>query len=374
MRLAARKAVLSLQDDRLLRRALLARPRSDRSFASGDVVAYWRDQKWSQGVLSQGGKWYGSGVVIGLIGRNVIIAHRNHIIRCAPEQVRMATSEEKTLIETPGTELLGIKDMIESGTFRSSQYVDLLAQSYPPQEESVVQGLSNGHESEQRSAAMSDRQPMVSVTAEVPTTGETGQPDTSKVSPTVFDDDVPPQNNDSVPSGSAAQNSPVDTSASETPAESSSSYGPIRRLRVPSKSGSMTLHRPVAMRHDDFVEVMREVVPHLIENAVNQPDQNMAEDKKRPAEQSPEEPESKLAKHDSPVPLVEHAVSYVASAECSSQESQDLWNAFKCTQALLKFLSNSISTSGHRRRFLQVAMSLCYRPELIRQRCRNGKP
>ena len=90
------------------------------------------------GLLSKGGKWYGSGVVLGLIGRNVVIAHRNHILRCAPEQVRLATSEERTLIETQGTELLGIKNMIEGGTFRSSQYVDLILQSYPPQEQEVI--------------------------------------------------------------------------------------------------------------------------------------------------------------------------------------------------------------------------------------------
>ena len=86
----------------------------------------------------QGGKWYGSGVVLGLIGRNVVIAHRNHILRCAPEQVRLATSEERALIETQGTELLGIKDMIEGGTLRCSQYVDLISQSYPPKEQEVI--------------------------------------------------------------------------------------------------------------------------------------------------------------------------------------------------------------------------------------------
>lgn len=116
---------------------MLARPRRDKPFASGDIVAYWRDQKWNQGLLSKSGKWYGSGVVLGLIGRNVVIAHRNHILRCAPEQVRLATPEERTLIETQGTELLGIKDMIEGGTFRSSQYVDLISQSYPPQEQEL---------------------------------------------------------------------------------------------------------------------------------------------------------------------------------------------------------------------------------------------
>ena len=135
VRNAARRAVLSLQDDRTLRKALLARPRRDKPFIAGEVVAYWRDQKWSQGVLSRGGKWHGSGIVIGLVGRNVIIAHRNHIIRCAPEHVRLATNEEKALIATSGSELLGIKDMIEGGTFRSSQYLDLLSQAYPPQED-----------------------------------------------------------------------------------------------------------------------------------------------------------------------------------------------------------------------------------------------
>ena len=137
VRTAARKAVLELQDSAALRRALLARSRVDRDFRAGDVVAYWRDQKWNQGKLSKGGRWYGSGVVLGLVGRNVIIAHRNHILRCAPEQVRFATPSERSLIETPETQLLGIKDMIEGGTFRSAQCLDLLSQSYPPREADV---------------------------------------------------------------------------------------------------------------------------------------------------------------------------------------------------------------------------------------------
>ena len=52
VRNAARRAVLAallaLQDDRTLRKALLARPRQDKPFSAGEVVAYWRDQKWSQ--------------------------------------------------------------------------------------------------------------------------------------------------------------------------------------------------------------------------------------------------------------------------------------------------------------------------------------
>ena len=103
------------------------------------MVAYWRDQKWIEGTLSRGGRWYGSsGVVLGLINKNVVIAHRTHIIRCAPEQVRHATTEEKLLVTDPENQLLGIKDLIDSGTFRSSQFVDLISQAYPPQEEHVM--------------------------------------------------------------------------------------------------------------------------------------------------------------------------------------------------------------------------------------------
>ena len=58
----------------------------------------------------------------------------------------------------------------------------------------------------------------------------------------------------------------------ETPPDleaSSSSYGPIRR-RVCGKSDDKAMYRPAAMREDDFVEIMREVVPQLIDQAVEQ--------------------------------------------------------------------------------------------------------
>eukprot|EP00435_Cladocopium_sp_Y103_P022821 s443_g5.t1 len=129
IRSAAKRAVLELQDAKSMRRALAARPRLARDLKAGDVVAYWRDQKWNKGVLSRGGRWYGSAIVLGHIGRNVVLARRNHILRCAPEQVRPATSDERTLVETPETQLLGVKDMLEGGIFRSAQYVDLLSLS-----------------------------------------------------------------------------------------------------------------------------------------------------------------------------------------------------------------------------------------------------
>ena len=103
IRLSAREAVIRLQDDRALRLALAARPRVVQDFKPGDMVAYWRSPKRVQGKLMLGGKWYGTAIVLGKVGRNYVLAHRKQILRAAPEQVRNATSEETTLLQTPGT-------------------------------------------------------------------------------------------------------------------------------------------------------------------------------------------------------------------------------------------------------------------------------
>ena len=104
VRQAARKVVLECQDDRALRAALRARPRPHRDVKSGDWVYYWRSQKWQNGVLMKGGKWYGAALVLGHIGRNIVVAHRRSILRCAPERVRPASSEEATVAEFPESE------------------------------------------------------------------------------------------------------------------------------------------------------------------------------------------------------------------------------------------------------------------------------
>ena len=95
LRTSARSALIQMQDDRALRVALLARPRTAVVFNPGDMVAYWRNQKWIQGQLQQGGQWYGVAIVVGKVGRNVVIVHRRQVLRCAPEQLRPATNEEK---------------------------------------------------------------------------------------------------------------------------------------------------------------------------------------------------------------------------------------------------------------------------------------
>ena len=110
-RQAARRAVLECQDDRALRAALRARPRVARQFKSGDWVYYWRTQKSVQGIRIEGGRWYGAAMVLGSIGRNLVVPHRRSILRCAPEQLRLATPDEAIVADFPQNELLGIKNV-----------------------------------------------------------------------------------------------------------------------------------------------------------------------------------------------------------------------------------------------------------------------
>ena len=131
LRQAARKAVIELQDDKALRLSLAARPRVLEHFAPGTMVAYWRTQKSQQGVIVRGGRWYGPAVVLGYVGKNLVVVHKKQIFRCAPEQVRKATSEEECLADTPRAELLGLKHLLETNALTSRQYVDLASDELP---------------------------------------------------------------------------------------------------------------------------------------------------------------------------------------------------------------------------------------------------
>ena len=250
IRASARRAVLELQDDKALRAALAARPRVSQSFKPGD-------QKWQQGVLHQEGRWYGTAIVVGYVGRNLVLAHRKSILRCAPEQVRFATSEERTLIHTPQVELLGIKDMIEGGAFKSQQYIDLVHQSYPnePPDRPIVPHQSSGDASVDKSSMPQDSMPIVN---EVP------PPFSNPTNVAVDNEGETP-----VASPARAETSVetlMDSSEPTEPTpESQSSYGPVRR-RIHGKDGRSALYRPAPMQPEDFVEIMREVVPQLIEN------------------------------------------------------------------------------------------------------------
>ena len=332
LRHAAKKAILELQDDKSMRRALAARPRLARNFRAGDIVAYWRDQKWTQGKLSKGGRWYGSAVVIGLIGKNVVIAHRSHVLRCAPEQLRLATPEEKQLIDTPETQLLGVKDMLEGGTFRSSQYVDLLHQAYPSVEHDVMRELESTGEtpdSPKADVPMPDGD-----IAPVPDTANSGP--VPAPNPVGIFNDEPAPDSTSVPeieenakanepsvnvespqvepaaaSSSSAGPSPKSVVVDKSPA---STYGPLRR--VPSKTGPFALHRPMPVQHEDFVEVLTEVLPKMLEDAV--------QSTKRGATESTEEPQPKVPRRENEQLSVQPSA--CDDGSLTTADARELWN------------------------------------------------
>ena len=68
IRQAARKAFVESQDDKAMRRALVARPRPWRDFKVGDQVAFWRKGK-GRGMRSGHARWHGRAIVLALCVR-----------------------------------------------------------------------------------------------------------------------------------------------------------------------------------------------------------------------------------------------------------------------------------------------------------------
>lgn len=203
-------------------------------------MAYWRQQKWIKGQLVQGGAWYGTAVVLGQVGRNYVLAHRKQVLRVAPEQIRAATSEERTLLTSPDAELLGVKDLIDGGAFKSSQYIDLTQQSYPEASSSDRGGPSS-------SLARPESRTSSVLVPDLPAAG--GE------SATASERDAS-RRSAPFPSGGEASGQ-----TSESPA----AYGPVRH-RVVGKQEPDALWRPAGLRQDDFVDAMRSVVPSTSAN------------------------------------------------------------------------------------------------------------
>ena len=257
VRQAARKAVLECQDDRALRAALRARPRLLKPFKKGDWVYYWRTQKYVGGVRVEGGRWYGAAMILGHIGKNLIVAHRRSILRCSPEHLRHASQEEASVAEFPHNELLGIKNLLERGQFPKSQFEDLVSQP-PPQidvEDQELQGPLNAAQclEQQSRDAQAARQ-------EVLPRAVHASPDHSAA--------VSGQSSglDSVPS----EVTPT-SDVAMGPAQGIESYGPARtRHRITQKTRpNPILHRFQVTQPEDFMKLMQEVVPRIIEQAVS---------------------------------------------------------------------------------------------------------
>ena len=84
IRQAARQAVVALQDDKALRLSLAARPRVLEQHAPGSLVAYWRTQKSHEGTIERGGRWYGPAVVLGQVGKNLVVVHKRQVFPVCP--------------------------------------------------------------------------------------------------------------------------------------------------------------------------------------------------------------------------------------------------------------------------------------------------
>ena len=323
LRTSARKAVVELQDDKALRQALMSRPRVSQEFQAGELVAYWREQKYShaQRTVVQGGCWHGTAMIIGRVGRNYIIAHRKQIFRCAPEQLRPATTEEKVLVQTPEAELLGIKDLIEGGTFKGKQYVDLVPGQYPP----TMPGSANPH------GPPVQLEPVESPEA-VPISPRV--PETASSLPQASEPMVVPDENMSPEPTDPSQNPLEPNPDTEMPGDaeaSSSSYGPIRR-RVRGKSDERAMFRPPAMREDDFIEIMREVVPRLVDQAVEHV--RSPSDERTPAAKRELETAETPAPH-RPRNLGEEALTVMHEPHCEEVLSVQEWQACENDIAVL---------------------------------------
>lgn len=91
-RMSAKQAVIEGLDHRAARIALNSRPRPLRMFQPGDEVAIWRR---GRGIKKSSARWRGPGIVAGLAGGNYWVSMPGSFVKCAPEQLRLRTAEER---------------------------------------------------------------------------------------------------------------------------------------------------------------------------------------------------------------------------------------------------------------------------------------
>ena len=84
---AARRAFISADNDRNLKRALVRRSRPARQeYQSKEWVMYWRNRRVAHGEL---GRWHGPAQVVVQEGVKVVwVSHGGPLLRCSPEQLR----------------------------------------------------------------------------------------------------------------------------------------------------------------------------------------------------------------------------------------------------------------------------------------------
>ena len=90
-------AAIETEANAKIRESLIGRSRPMRgNYVPGDLVYYWRA---GNGVHEAQGHWLGPARVIGVEGGNVWVSHRATAIKCAKEQLRMASPAEREMRE-----------------------------------------------------------------------------------------------------------------------------------------------------------------------------------------------------------------------------------------------------------------------------------
>ena len=129
MRHKCRKAAIERGADAKIRKSLIGRSRPMRgNYVPGDLVYYWRA---GYGVHQAQGQWLGPARVIGIEGGNVWVSHRATAIKCAKEQLRMASPAEREMREM--LMRIGGDDPDERSKHGAPRQQDVTQQQPPPQ-------------------------------------------------------------------------------------------------------------------------------------------------------------------------------------------------------------------------------------------------
>ena len=132
-RLSARRAVLESLDHRAARIALNSRPRPQREFRPGDEVAVWRR---GRGIKKSSARWRGPGIVAGCTGGNYWVSLPGAFLKCAPEQLRLRTTEERQadrfLVRDPRAASANLFPEVGTSPKTQKNFVDITMEDQPP--------------------------------------------------------------------------------------------------------------------------------------------------------------------------------------------------------------------------------------------------
>ena len=256
IRTAARVSMAQSHDSKALRVALNARPRVERDFLPGDFVAYWRTQKYERGARLVGGRWFGTAIVMGKVGRNILVYHRRNMFKVSPEHLRHATLEERAVAQSDGREMLGIAQYVgENDSLRGSHYVDLTHQG-------SREGPNNS--AAERAAVEHEPSRADAVPSHTSAPAQSVKPDNMDIVAPGEIVDKSPAEPESVGEESSSSNpAPVAPFSARQEPGTPSPYGPVRYRHSGKKpEPMMTVWRPAELTPSDFMEAHHEITSH----------------------------------------------------------------------------------------------------------------